>query len=85
MKQFLKFTLAALVAILISGAVLVAVGIGTVVTLTAKEEATTVVNEHSVLYISLSERLLSIHRRTLSTTSWGMAQVARASPPSSKP
>ncbi len=58
MKQFLKFTLAALVAILISGAVLVAVGIGTVAALTVKEETATVVNEHSVLYINLSGEIV---------------------------
>ena len=58
MKQFLKFTLAALVAILISGAVLVAVGIGTVAAFTSKEEAATVVNDHSVLYLSLSGEIV---------------------------
>lgn len=58
MKQFLKFTLAALVAIMISGAVITAIGLSAVAVLTSKEEAPTEVKEKSVLYVKLSGEIV---------------------------
>lgn len=75
MKQFLKYTLAALLAIFISGAILTMVLVGAASILSSEENAPTTVSSKSVLYIPLSGQIVENTQKNTLDDIMGYANV----------